>query len=261
MCYIFHQWSVSRGDGAARTSVGQLSGESFLGELPRSTPTNAVVHDFGLISLVSEVEIEKVLLAAGTLEMDDQRIAKRLLHPMLEKGVPGYCSHVLSLLQKFDTTLDQLQGKTNRREMLKKIVVGLERKALLQSMLKGSKTDALLFNFSFDGKMIWYLAKLPFAKSRIVFMFRARMFPTRVNFKERWSASLNCVYCGNLDTDEHLFKCWGFRDLMGGMVIDHNMFYHLKVTESELSDAADVLIKIHQRLERIQNDKELIKLN
>ena len=180
---------------------------------------------------------------------------------MLEKEVPGYCSHVHSVLRKFGISLDELEGKTNKRETMKKIVVEYERSALLQSMLKGSKTDAMLFNFSFNGKMLGYLTELPFVKARIIFMFRARMFPTRVNFKERWSTSLNCVFCDKLDTDEHIFKCWGYMDLMGGMDIDHTIFYTLDVPENELSEAAEVLLKIHQRLEIVQNDAELSKSN
>ena len=223
-------------------------------ELPRSTPTNAVLHDFGLISLVTEVEMEKILLTANTLEMSESRIAKRLLYPMLGKAVPGFCSHVLSLMQKFGVSTDTLRGAT-KREMMKKIVTEFEKKKLLREMLKGSKTDAMLMNFHFNGKMIGYLYELPFTKARIVFMFRARMFPTRTNFKERWTTSHNCAYCNRLDTDEHLFTCWGYMDLVNGM-IDHTIFYHLNVTNSELSMAADVLIGIYNRLEMCQNDKD-----
>ena len=226
-------------------------------ELPSSTPTNVVIHDFGLISLVREVEMEKILLTSNTFEMDDCRIAKRLLVPMMEKEVPGYCSHVHSVLRKFGVSLESLQDRGDKRDVMKKILVEYEKKQLLQSMLKGSKSDNVLMNFNYDGKMLWYLRELPFVKARIVFMFRARMFLTRVNFQERWTTSKNCMFCGILDTDEHLFTCWGYMDLLDGMVIDHNMFYNLKdVSKSELSDAADVLLKIYRRLEICQGDKD-----
>ena len=43
-------------------------------ELPRSTPTNAVKHDFGVVDLTNEVELETVLLAVNVLGMNDERI-------------------------------------------------------------------------------------------------------------------------------------------------------------------------------------------
>ena len=60
-------------------------------EMSRSTLTNAVKHDFGLIDLTKEIEMEKILLAAQVIEMDDGRVIKRLLLPMMMKYVPGYC--------------------------------------------------------------------------------------------------------------------------------------------------------------------------
>ena len=79
-------------------------------ELPRSTPTDAVKHDFGVIELTNEVQLESVLLAVNVMESDDERIAKRLLSPMLKKEVPGYCSHMTAILQKFQLTLSDLTG-------------------------------------------------------------------------------------------------------------------------------------------------------
>ena len=105
--------------------------------------------------------------------------------------------------------------------------------------------------------MLPYLCELPFVQSRIIFVFSCRMFPTRVNFPERWNEELKCVFCKDLDTDEHLFTCWGYLDIIGGDHIDVSMFYNLNTTNDELSRGADILIKIYDRLEIAQNDSEL----
>ena len=68
---------------------------------------------------------------------------------------------------------------------MKEIIIKHEKKALLQCMLKGSKTDAILMNFKFSGHMLSYLTELPLTKARII-LFRAW---TKVNFQERWSES------------------------------------------------------------------------
>ena len=193
-------------------------------ELPRSTPTNAVKHDFGVVDLTNEVELETVLLAVNVLGMNDERIAKKLLHPMLMKEVPGYCSQLTAILQKYQLSLGDLEDVPKPREMCKEKIVQYEKVMLQQSMMTASKTDAILLNFAFDGKMMKYLQELPFLEGRIIFMFRCRMFPTRVNFPERWSSELKCIFCSCMDTDEHLFSCLGYLDIMKDQQIDPTMF-------------------------------------
>ena len=114
----------------------------------------------------------------------------------------------------------------------------------------------MLRNFSFDGKIKPYLMKLPFEEARIIFMFRARMFPTRTNFPNRWSSSGACVYCCKLDTDEHLFKCCGYEDCYEES-INYEVFLKLDCSCDELSDAAKVLLKIYERMKMVQEDGDV----
>ena len=83
------------------------------------------------------------------------------------------------------------------------------------------------------------------------------MFPTKANFLERWSESTLCVYCCNVDTDEHLFNCCGYSDLIGDTRMNHMMFMKLDASMDELSAGAKVLIKIHERLMRLHEDTEM----
>ena len=98
----------------------------------------------------------------------------------------------------------------------------------------------MLANFKFSGKMLDYLSNLSFAEGRIIFMFRSRMFPTRVNYPDRWSTSLNCTYCSLRDTDEHLFSCWGYLDLVNN--IDYSMFHRLDVSMEKLGEYEYVFV-------------------
>ena len=183
-------------------------------QIPRSTPSNAVLHDFGVVDLEWDVKIERVLLAADVILMDEKRIVKQLFIKMMDKKVPGFCVQVIEDLRSLEiASLDEVNKCPDKREMLKKKVVGLQRRLLLERMVKASKTDRLLLHFSFDGRIKKYLTMLPFQEARIVFMFRARMFPTKVNFPNRWTSSLLCTYCCSSDTDEHIFRCCGYEDL------------------------------------------------
>ena len=226
-------------------------------ELPRSTPTNAIQHDFGIVDLNLEIEMERILLTLKVLNMDENRIVKKLLVKMLEKDVPGFCQTVRKGMVEFGVDIGMFEGVIDRRKKMKDIVVQMQSRLLVERMSLASKTDNMLLGFSFDGKVKDYLLELPFQEARIVFMFRSRMFPTRTNFPNRWSKSLKCKYCCSLDTDEHLFQCCGYADLIGDVGVTADWFFVLdRIEMNELSTAAQVLLKIHKRMEAANEDKD-----
>ena len=188
--------------------------------------------------------------------MCEERIAKKLLFPMIEKQVPGFCTQLSDVLIKYGVSLEDLAGINNKRDVVRRKILACEKVALKESMLLGSKTDNMLANFKFSGKMLDYLSNLSFAEGRIIFMFRSRMFPTRVNYLDRLSTSLNCKYCSLRDTDEHLFSCWGYLDLVNN--IDYSMFHRLDVSMEKLSAGAKVLLKMYERLSGVQDDKDMV---
>ena len=91
----------------------------------------------------------------------------------------------------------------------------------------------------------------------MVFMIRSRMFPTKANFQHRWSESILCIYCCNVDTDEHLFNCCGYMDLIHDSNINYAMFWNMDVPMDLLSVGAKTLLHIHDRLVTLHEDKEL----
>ena len=153
--------------------------------------------------------------------------------------------------------LDDPNGR-NERDFMKENVIKVQMKVLIEQMTLSSKTDQLLINFSFDGKMKTYLLKLPF-EARIVFMFllRARMFPTKENFPNRWSASRMCIYCCQRDTDEHLFGCCGYQDIICQENVTFELFFKVDCDMERLSMGANTSFKMHSRLLSTQEDKEL----
>ena len=76
-------------------------------EMPTSTPSSAVQHDFGVIDMDLEIEMEKLILATEVLKMDEGRIAKRLLLRMLMKDIPGFCMQVKEVVKNFDTSFEE----------------------------------------------------------------------------------------------------------------------------------------------------------
>ena len=198
--------------------------------------------------------MEKVLLAYDTLKQEG--LGSRLLKTMMEKKVPGFCAEVVEALKAFELTEDSVElmmDGRNLRTLLKTKIIQIQSKRLVERMLKESKTDQLLLNgFHFDGKVKKYLVELPFNEARAVFMLRSRMFPTKNNFKGRWGSE--CVYCGNVESDIHLFSCAGYNDLLGDVKMD--LFFSLEATMDELFDGAQKLLKVIERLERFNTSKE-----
>ena len=90
---------------------------------------------------------------------------------------------------------------------------------------------------------------LPFHQARIIFMVRCRMLLTKNNFPGRWTGVF-CNLCGCLDTDEHLFGCPGFIDLLGD--IDYGLFFANDQDLEELAYAAEKMILVNERLKVTQ---------
>ena len=160
-------------------------------ELPYSTPSSGVKYEFGLTDLDLECRMEKIILAYDTLKSEG--IAKELLSTMMKNKVPGFCTEVLECLKimGLDEDSEELQkeGK-DLRQLLKLKIVEIQSERLVEKMLTESKTDRLLLhNFHFDGKMQKYLTELPFEEARVVFMFRVRMFPTRLSIWNFFTAN------------------------------------------------------------------------
>ena len=77
------------------------------------------------------------------------------------------------------------------------------------------------------------------------------MFPTKSNFPGRWDKKSECRYCSCTETDLHLFSCSGYSDLLAGVAFE--MFVALNVGSEELSRGAGALLKVKERLEKVNN--------
>ena len=142
------------------------------------------------------------------------------------------------------------------REVLKELLVDIQNKRLIEGMMKLSKTDSLLLNYTYDGQIKPYLRELPFYEARVIFLLRARMFPTKTNFPKRWSVSSLCTFCCKVETDERLFHCCGYVDIHKGGT-DYQTFIKLDCDMEKLSHEAKILLQIHERLLRINEDSTL----
>ena len=82
------------------------------------------------------------------------------------------------------------------------------------------------------------------------------MIPTKANFPGRWSGTL-CNVCNFEDTDEHLFHCPGYQDLLDDDVC-YNMFWDDKILNDMvlLKKAACSILGIIERLNEIQDLKD-----
>ena len=244
---------------AEETTINKLTPDTLKRtlEVPRSTPKSAVVHETGVVDMDLEVAMERVLLAVHVRKMDSSRIAKQLFDSMYMKKIPGFCTlldEALNLLGVYG--LEHFDNISNEREAIKDILTKIQHNRLVEEMLRLTKTDALLLNFDYNGKMKDYLLKLPFHEAKMIFLIRSRMFPTKANFPGRWSQSDVCPFCCGIETDEHLFKCCGYMDLHEGQ-IEYRDFITLDCSMEKLGNSARRLMRIYDRLNMVNEDKLL----
>ena len=83
------------------------------------------------------------------------------------------------------------------------------------------------------------------------------MFPTKDNFKGRWSMKSECEFCHEIETDVHLFLCVGYGDMLHD--IPYNMFMLLEDPMEVLSVGAKQLLMVMNRLECINvSNKQIL---
>ena len=173
---------------------------------------------------------------------------------MLCKKVPGFCTEVIKACEVFQVSLDTLKNENNVREVLKKKAIEIQSIQVLNRMISSSKADRVLLNgFSYDGTAMKYLTELDFQEARAIFMSRYRMWPTKENYPGRWSGQ-NCNICGMKDTDEHIFSCPGYVDLVD-QKLEYKMFWDKSFLNDvgKLKAVAGSVLKIIERIEAVQS--------
>ena len=226
-------------------------------QLPTSTPSDALQYEFGVNDLSLDIMIEKIILAVETLNNDDERIAKKLLQSLMEKQVDGFCTELIDVCTVLNVSFTELLEENDVRKKLKSWILKVQEQELYKRMIISSKMDGVLLNgFCYDGRVKKYLLELDFVEARAIFMMRYRMIPTKANFPGRWSGTL-CNVCNFEDTDEHLFHCPGYQDLLDDDVC-YNMFWDDKILNDMvlLKKAACSILGIIERLNEIQDLKD-----
>jgi hypothetical protein len=114
--------------------------------------------------------------------------------------------------------------------------------------------NVLLSGFKFDGTTKKYLVQLDFIHAKVIFMSRFRMWPTKSNFPGRWTGSL-CNICDREDTDEHIFSCPGYSDILAENQFHYKMLFDDHVLDDmlQLKQMAEVIVLLVQRMEQIQS--------
>ena len=79
---------------------------------------------------------------------------------------------------------------------------------------------------------------------------------SKANFPGGWSGSM-CNICGFLDTDEHIFHCPGYQDLLSEDM-NYSMFWDEEILNDtvRLKRAACSIVGIIERLSEVQGMKD-----
>ena len=103
-------------------------------QLPSSMPSDSLLYEFGLNDLSIDILMEKIVLAVQILQLPDNRIAKQLLRPMLEKKVDGFCTELLDACKILNVSIDELVGVSDVRKVMKENVIKVQQQELYKRM-------------------------------------------------------------------------------------------------------------------------------
>ena len=118
-------------------------------------PTAVLTHEMGIIDLDLEITMERVILTVKVMRMSKERVVKRLFMEMFQKRIPGFCTTLKESLKELEIeSIEDIVMEQDKRKCLKK---KLQNKRLIGRMMRLSKTDGMLVNYDFDGKMKDYL--------------------------------------------------------------------------------------------------------
>ena len=111
----------------------------------------------------------------------------------------------------------------------------------------------LVSGFSYDGTMQSYLTELNFTEAHAIFMSKFRMWPTKENYPGRWPGD-ECNICKLKDTDQHVFSCPGYVDLICGQ-FDYEVFFNQEFLRNtvKLKAVAEIVVKLIERMETVQS--------
>ena len=166
----------------------------------------------------------------------------------------GFCTEVMDVCKILNVVFYELLDEKDVRKKLKQRVIEIQEQEMYKRMVVSSKMDGVLLNgFKYDGKIMKYLLELNFVEARAIFMVRYRMLPTKANFPGRWSGT-SCNICGFDDTDEHIFHCPGYQDILSDDTY-YSMFWEKEILDdpAKIKNAACVMLGIIERLNEVQS--------
>ena len=140
-------------------------------------------------------------------------------------GYPGLVQECKSLIVKYNLPPAHLFSKGQWRTMVKRATRKMNEEEILNKMKKYKKLDYEKYaKESFEVKH--YLKVLNIPDSRMKFAIRSKMTQTvQMNYKSEKKYIINrwrCMSCDELDTQEHLLSCEGYKHLRAGKDLERD---------------------------------------
>ena len=110
-------------------------------QLPSSTPSDALMYDFGINDLSLDIMMEKIVLAVETMKRENERISRQLLTFLMENKVDGFCSELEEVCQVLGVSFEELLHVNDARKVLKEKIVKIQGQLLYKRMMVSSKMD------------------------------------------------------------------------------------------------------------------------
>ena len=179
-------------------------------EVSRATPTVALFLELGILPIRFEIEKRQLFFFKRLLDKDKNDPVQSVSFEQLKYvAEQNWANYIQDLRHTYNLPLSDDNVRQMTLEQWKvfvETVIWDEAFMQLMAQCKGNKKAMYLTYHSI--KRAEYLEKLEPNLARIVFKARVRMFDIKVNYKNKYSSDLSCLFCKmETETFDHLFEC------------------------------------------------------
>ena len=185
--------------------------------LPKTTPYWGLIHELGVMPIISRVTYKKLMLYHNIVNSDDSRVAKKLVLEQERRGiVECWFGEVKREAKEIGIMLgrEQVQGKPKsawKREVKEKVGESVKKKLLEQK--KESKKLRFL---EVEGHQT-YLNEVHNDDARMAIKIRLNMVEW---IESNYGKETKCPLCKEeKDTTEHVFSCEQMKDENNGVCV------------------------------------------
>ena len=193
--------------------------------VPRTTPKPALIWELGGLKMKWRIIQEKLVFMNHILHLDSSSLARQVQIIQDQENLPGLSQECKLFIEQLElpNLFEEYHSKQKWKTLVKHAVKKANEKEVLEAMVGYKKLkNRKIVNDKFGLKP--YAETLSLYETRLVFKHRASMSQfVKMNYKgsKKYTAEgWKCEECLELDTEDHLIWCSGYKDFRDNLNLE-----------------------------------------